>query len=160
MNNTIVERVMQLRKDALQIAQDSLDHDIRVYRVLSDVAVRLTDIVQQNDTSELQMSGSQSASTVSKTPIIADKGSSRTIQIHGEHKGISYHALLDPSRISSSRRGRCVYFEGLWMTASAAAGRVTSTSVNGWKQFWRYNRDNGVEAPIHEIRELQLSSNH
>ena len=160
MNENIVERVLQLRKDALQIAQDSLDHDIRVYRVLSDVAVRLTEIVQQNGTSELQLSRDQSLSAVSATRIIADEGSSWTIPIHGKHKGVSYHAQIDPSRISSTGQGRCVFFEGQWMTVSAAAGKVTSTSVNGWKQFWRYNRDNGVEAPIDEIRKLQLGSNH
>ena len=50
MTDSIIERIQRLRKDTLEIAKDSLDYDLRAYRVLSDVAVRLTDIIKQNST--------------------------------------------------------------------------------------------------------------
>ena len=156
----LTERIQRLRQDTLDIARDSLDHDIRAYRVLSHVAVRLTDIIQQNGTSESPVSAD---GLVPKSPDAAvtalnERISSSTIPIYARYRGVTHHAKLDPSRISSTGRGDCVLFEGQWMSVSGSVREITSTSVNGWVQFWRYRRDNGVEAQIDEIRKRQLRS--
>ena len=158
MTDNITERVRVLRQDTLEIARDSLDHDIRVYRLLSDVAVRLTDIIQQNGATESPVMVSQTASIAPETPTTTkdERVSSRTIPISARYKGVTYQAQLDASRISGAGRGKCVYFQGQWMTVSGAAGRLTSNAVNGWLNFWRYRRDSDVEAPIAEIRDRQL----
>ena len=172
MTNSITERVRTLRKDTLEIAEDSLDHDIRVYQGLSDVAVRLTDLIQQSEVTESLALVNQPGSIPPETPMTTraervgyESGpasqlthSSRTIPIYARYGGVTYQAQLDTSRISGGGRGKCVYFEDQWMTTSGAAGRVTSNAVNGWLNFWRYNRDNGSEAPIAEIRDRQLRS--
>ena len=152
MTDSIIERIQRLRKDTLEIAKDSLDYDLRAYRVLSDVAVRLTDIIKQNSTTESVTAVSQPnpiAYEPSKT-IMHERVSPGTIGIKAKYKGVTYQALLDPSRINSGLE-ECIYFEGDWRTASGSAMRVATSNVNGWN-FWRYKRDDGSEGRLSEIR--------
>ena len=74
-----------------------------------------------------------------------------TTRIFALHKGSSYDAELDEARMIDGR-GQCVTLDGQrWLSPSRAASEITHTEVNGWK-FWRYQRRNGTEAPIDELR--------
>ena len=152
MSESMKERILQLRMDALDIARESLDHDVRIYRGLSDVAVRLTDIIQQNGATEspTMMGAPDHIVTGNGATIEDDSALLQTIPIYRKYRGVRYQAQLDPSRIKNGRED-CIYFEGEWRTPSGSAMRFTRSNTNGWT-FWRYKRDNGEEAPIHEIR--------
>ena len=130
------KRFRGLRQDALDLASEYLDHDIRAYHALSDVAVRLTDFIQENG---------------STPSIVTDSRPTRLVKIYATCKGVPYEAQLDTSRISDTGRGDCVLFDGQYMSASAAAMKIASSQVNGW-EFWRYERDNGTEGRIKELR--------
>ena len=172
MSLSITERVRRLRKDTLEIARDSLDHNIRVYRGLSDVAVQLTDVIKQSDITEASAAVIQPVSIPPETsPPTEPRGdeyeseavdpptpASERISISARYGGVTHKALLDTSRISDGGRGKCVWLRGEWMTASGAAGNITRSQVNGWQNFWRYKRNDGSEGSIAEIRDQQVQS--
>ena len=175
MPDSITERIRRLRKDALEIAENSLDHhDVRVYRGLSDVAVRLTDLIQQSDITESPATVSQPTYTPPETTTLTESEgdsyeseaigqpthASQRITISARYGRVTHKALLDISRISGGGRGKCVWYKGEWMTTSGAAGRITGNAINGWQNFWRYKRDNGLEGPVSEIRDALLRSDH
>ena len=149
----LTDRIRRLRQDALVLASECLDNDIRAYHALSDVAVRLTEVIQENSGTPSIVTDSRSTSVALKTAksFGNEADSLRTIPIHAIYKGVTYKAQLDTSRIGGTGRGDCVLFDGQYMSPSAAAMNVASGQVNGWL-FWRYRRDNGVEARIKELR--------
>ncbi len=162
MPSSIVERIQRLRADVLEIAKDSIDDNVRVFRGLSDVAVRLTDLI---DNGELPVTATQplSALAETRTPPLAEKArhesesviqppnSRQIIPIYHNYKGVIYEAELDVSLISPYQQTKCVWFRGELMRPSQAAMRISVSSANGWL-FWRY-RDNGRELSINAIRE-------
>ena len=152
MTDNITERIRRLRKDTMEIAQDSLDHDLRAYHVLTDVAIRLTDIIKQSGVTESTVIKGRPSSLASEADAITgdESVSSRTTVIYARYKGVYYQAQLDSYRISIGVE-ECVYYEGDWRTASGAAMRVARSNVNGWN-FWRYKRDNGSEGRIAELK--------
>ncbi len=152
----VTERIQRLQDDTLEIARDVLNDDIDTYKVLSDIAMQLARINQPNGTPEL--SGLNERTFIERNTTRDENVLPNTVPIFARYGAKTHHATLDTSRITRNGRGKCVDFEGRWMTVSAAAGEVTGTSVNGWRQFWLYNRHNGIEAPIDEIRVLQLGS--
>ena len=172
MIGTVTERVRKLRDDALDIARDSLDHDIRVFKGLSDVAVQLTDLIRQSSITEPAIAVGRPASTPPETsPLtesmggeygfeLVDQSTSapERIPISAKYRGVTHKALLDTSRISDDGRGKgkCVWFRSEWMTASGSARSITHNAVNGWNNFWRYKRDDDSEGPIAEIRDQQM----
>ena len=142
--------IRKLRQDVLALAGELLDHDIRGYRALSHVAERLTVIMQEDGGAQSNAGDSQPTSDAPK-PVGDAAVSPSIVKIHAKYKGVSYEAKLDTSRINYKGRGNCVCYKGQWMSASAAAMKVKPSQTNGWR-FWRYRRDNGMEALIEELK--------
>lgn len=126
--------LIQLRDQTWRIARESLDRkETRIYRSLTDIAEKLTNLI-----------GSSGPSPIDAKP----KGP--MLPIFAQYKGEKYEAQLDVARVNGGRRP-CVWMEGRWWTASGATRQITNTSVDGWRHFWRYNKD-GVITPIGELK--------
>ena len=166
----LTKRIRDLRERVLDTAAESLRaNDERKYRGLSDVAVRLTALIPSDDaanqTTAVNQPAPESALTVREKAkaeyesVSQPVSASQTIPIFARRRGVTYEAELDTSRISDGGRGACVWYEGQWMTTSKAADRITGTAVNGWRNFWRYERSDGSKGPIQELRNRQSHSN-
>ena len=167
--DSIVKRIRELREQTLETAAESLRaNDERIYRGLSDVAVRLTALIPSTDVDSHATTVKRPAPVSTLTIREGDKSeyesmnqpvsASPTIPIFARRGGVTYEAELDTSRISSGGRGACVRYESQWMTTSKAAGRITGNAVNGWQNFWRYERSDGSNGPIQELRDRQQRS--
>ena len=168
-NEGIEECIRDLRERVLETAAECLRlSDERRYRGLSEVAVRLTALIPPtNDVSQPNTANQLSASSAVNTD---DRGrsdleyagqhvsTSPTLRIFTRRRGVIHEAVLDLSRISGGGRGECVLYGDQWMTTSRAAGKITGTAVNGWQNFWRYERSDGSTGPIQELRDQQLRS--
>ncbi len=169
-NGNVIERIRDIREQILNVAAESLrENDERIYRGLSDVAVRITALIPPDNVVDRSADTNQSVPiSHDVTPLVVRDSSdveyetgsestptSGTTPIFAIYRGRIYEAELDPRRISGGGRGECVLYEGRWMTTSGAARRITGTAVNGWQNFWRFRLD-GREFPIQEIRDRQF----
>jgi hypothetical protein len=68
------------------------------------------------------------------------------VNIFAKYKGHRYEA-----KFVSFKPRKQVEFEGESYSPSAAAGKITRTSVNGWT-FWKYQDENSQEHLIDELR--------
>ena len=128
------KKLTELRDQTWQAARDSLEGgEALIYRSLNDIAERLTKLIGSSD----------------KLPV-ATNPKGEMLPIFYEYKGETYEAQLDVARINGGRR-KCVLMEGKWWTAGGSARHITNTSVNGWRQFWRYNKD-GFSPRIEELK--------
>lgn len=154
----IVRRIRDIREQILETAAESLRaNDERRYRELSDVAVRLTALIPSSDLPEDTVAVNRLIPASAPTIHERVESEYESVEIFARHGRTPYTAELDPSRISAGGRGRCVLFEGQWMTTSGAAGSITGTAVNGWK-FWSYLRSDKSKGPIQELRDRQRRS--
>lgn len=145
-NDDITVHIEELQRQIMQVASDSVEARDGRARDLFDIALRLRDLVPSPENQASSPTEKISATT------------SSTIQIFASYGGKPRKAELDTQRISSGGRGKCVLFQGQWMTASGAAGEITGTAVNGWQNFWRFRRQDGSEGPIQELRDRRLRS--
>ncbi len=127
------DELIQLRDQTWRIARKSLENkETNIYRSLTDIAEKLTKLITSNDIK----------------PVATN--TSNMIPIFAQYKGEKYEARLDVSRINGGRRP-CVWMEEKWWTASKSACHITNTSVNGWRHFWRYDKD-GVMTAIEDLK--------
>ncbi len=164
-NSNVIERIRNIRKQVLSVAEESLDaNDENTYRGLSEVALQLTSLIPLDNDSTAKSATDQLVSaspvavrerTEARYEAVSQKLDATSISV--VYGGLRHRAELDTTRISSGGRGKCVQYEGEWMTASGAAGLITGGAVNGWR-FWQYRRANGTEGPIQEIRDRYLQS--
>ena len=165
-NENVVERIQDIRDEILDIAADRLRaHDEPMYSGLSEVAWRLTALIPPDGSvSDKSASGHLTVSTLNTDGSVASESrvmeedvyfDSDIIPIFASYGRDRQRAKLDPRRISSGGRGRCVLYEGEWMTTSRAAGNITGRATNGWT-FWTYERSDGAIRPIQEIRDREL----
>ena len=171
-DNSITERIGEVRNEALNLAAESLRaNDQSKSEALFDIAVRLqalisTDSVDDDHGTDVDQSTLASQSTPASTRNQEVRHKSGTLSQHtlpsplarifAMRSGVRYEAELDTSRISGGGQGACVKFRDGWMTTSKAANSITGTQVNGWQNFWRYRRPDGTEGPIQELREQEL----
>lgn len=143
MENTGLKiELAKLKDQTWQVARESLDQgEPRIYRTLTEYAERLSRLITR-----FSESGTPESAQV--TPI---RGDSSMIPIFARYKENRYEAQLDVARIDQGR-GKCVQLEGQWRTASGSANHITNTSVNGWRNFWRYTRNDGSIAPIEKLK--------
>ncbi len=128
------EKITQLRDQTWGVARESLDSgETVVYRSLTDIAEKLTKLIGISD----------------RAPE-AVKQNYELQHIFARYKDKKYEAMIDTKRIDAGR-GKCILLDGKWWTASGSANNITHTSVNGWRLFWRYDKD-GVVTPIEELR--------
>ena len=165
----VVERIRELREQILETAAESLRlNDERMYRGLSEVAVRLTALIPPSEVVSQATAMNQPTPALAPTPNESGEAEfdseshlvspPSNIRIFARRRGVTYEAELDTTRISGGGRGECVLYEGQWMTTSRAAGKITGTAVNGWQNFWRYERSDGSNGSIQELRDRQLHS--
>ena len=166
--SSTIEQIRDIRERVLKVAAESLNvNDENTYRGLSEVALKLTALIPLDNGATARVVAEQSPSA-SHCPsvVIRERAESKyettsrqsgITPIAVVHGGRRYRAELDTTRISSGGRGKCVLYEGEWMTTSGAAGHITGGSHNGWR-FWQYRRTNGIEGPIQEIRDQYLQS--
>ena len=147
----LTERAYALREQASSLAQDCLDADqIEAFQGLNRIIVDITGVARR-------LSGGDASPTAEN---FIDKRAEATalappsgpVPIFRLYKGRPYEATLDPQRIQPDGRGKCVSFEGQWLAASSAALQITSTTVDGWVNFWRFRDNSGAERPIDDIR--------
>ena len=162
--HSVVEQIQDIREKVLNTAAESLKaNDEDTYRGLSEVALRLTALIPLDNEVDVRSVSNQlapasrSAIRESVSEYEAVSQQSNTTPISVVYGGRRHRAELDTTRISSGGRGKCVLYEGEWMTTSGAAGLVTGGSNNGWR-FWQYRRANGSEGPIQEVRDRYLQS--
>lgn len=129
-----------LKDQTWQLARESLDQgEATIYRTLTEFAERLARLLVPLSDVKSVHPGQVSAVT----------GNAELIPIFVRYKGTRYEGQLDAARINGGR-GECILFEGQWMAASKAAGRITNTQVNGWR-FWKYMRKDGSVRLIGEL---------
>lgn len=167
-DSSVIEQIRDIREQVLKTAAESLNvNDENTYRGLSEVALKLTALIPLDNGANVGSTTEQLASASHVPPVAvrerveakyeAVSQQSDTTPISVMYGGRRHRAELDTMRISSRGRGKCVLYEGEWMTTSAAAGLITRGSNNGWR-FWQYRRANGSEGPIQEIRDRYLQS--
>ncbi|MXY20190.1 MAG: hypothetical protein F4Y49_02515 [Dehalococcoidia bacterium] len=176
----ITRRIEQMRNEALDLSAESLRaNDQSRSETLFDIAKRIQALIPADNVDDDGTVVNQPPSTFQVTPSLTRNQefkhrsgtlSHRTLAssptpIFAMRSGVVYDAELDTSRISSGGQGACIKFRDEWMTASKAANSITGTQVNGWQNFWRYERPDGTKGPIQELREQelrvrQLSSRH
>ena len=167
-DNSVVEQIREIREQVLKVAAESLNvNDENTYRGLSDVALKLTSLIPLDNGANVGSATEQLAPASHGVPVAVPERSETIYEavshrgeitpIFGVYGGRRHRAELDTTRISGGGRGKCVLYEGDWMTTSGAAGLITGGSVNGWR-FWQYRRANGSEGPIQEIRDRYLQS--
>ena len=143
-NDDITGHIEELQRQIMQVASDCVEARDGRARDLFDIALRLRELVPGPEAQASSLTEKMSATT------------SSTIQIFARYGGKTRKAELDTQRISSGGRGKCVLYQGQWMTTSGAAGEITGTAVNGWQNFWTYRRQDGSEGPIQELRDRRL----
>ena len=167
-NSSLIEQIRDIREQVLKVAAESLNvNDENTYRRLSEVALKLTSLIPLDNGANVGASTEQLAPASHGAPVAVRERSETTYEAASQRSDITpisvvyggrrYRAELDTTRISSGGRGKCVLYEGDWMTTSGAAGLITGGSANGWR-FWQYRRANGSEGPIQEIRDRYLQS--
>lgn len=132
--------LVALKERVWELAKRSLDEDeLRIYDSLVEIAKRVNNLVPtiQGGLPEGHPSASETSSANSE-------------EIFAHYKGTKYTALLDRTRIVG-KKGSCVFYQGRWQTASAAAVSITGTATNGWR-FWKYRKPDGTVATIEGIR--------
>ena len=160
--SSVIEQIRDIREQVLKVAAESLDvNDENTYRGLSEVALKLTALIPLDNGANVGSATDQLTSAPHVRPVAvrerveakyeAVSQRSDITPISVVYGGRRHRAELDTTRISSGGRGKCVLYEGEWMTTSGAAGLVTGGSVNGWR-FWQYRRASGTEGPIQELR--------
>ena len=126
--------LIQLRDQVWRIARESLESkETNIYRSLTDIAEKLTNLIRTNDKES-----------------VGPNTKENTISIFAQYRGERYEAQLDVTRINGGRRP-CIWMKGQWWTAGGSIRHITNTSVNGWRGFWRYNK-NGVATPLEELK--------
>ena len=130
------KKITQLIDQTWQVARDSLDAgETIVYRSLTDIAEKLKKLIGSSD----------------KLPVVVSPNA-KLLPIFARYRGKRYEAELDVFRIEGGR-GHCVFRDGKWQTASGSVGTITNTSVNGWRNFWKFT-NNGKEASIENLRKI------
>lgn len=119
--------ILQLREQTWQIARECLDSgETRMYRVLTDIAERLTNLINSSGKSKVNS---------------MDAG--KMIPIFALYDGQKYRAELDVSKIDGDWRP--VFMEGKWWSVSGSAMYIkkntmnppSKSETNGWV-FWKY----------------------
>ena len=132
------EKAQALKEEAWQLARQSLEQgDKQLYKEMIEITERLTELTNRQE----HMTGANN--------VHADKQG--LLPIFKRYKGVRYDAQLDRSKINGGR-GECVLFRGRWQTVSGAATAITNNQVNGWRNFWKYQRADGTIASIEELR--------
>ena len=141
------ERAYALREQLSSLAQDCLDADqIEAFQDLNRIIVDITGVARRLSGGD---ASSASENFIEPTGVAPSSG---PVPIFRLYKGLRYEATLDPQRIQPDGRGKCVCFEGQWLAASGAASKITTTAVDGWVNFWRFQDSSGVERPIDDLR--------
>lgn len=166
-NDDMMERIIEITDQVLDLARDSLAvGDVAKFSKLNEVAVTLAELAP-SDGETAQVSGL--VHTADDTELVApatqvqppsfSSSDYNMVSIFAKYNSESYEAELDVSHITSTGSGKCIWFRGQWMTTSGSAGRITGGAVNGWR-FWRYQRPDGSEGRIDEIRKSVINRIH
>ena len=147
----LTERAYALREQVSSLAQECLDADqIEAFQDLNRIIVDITGVARR-------LSGGDASSSPENFIDKKDESTSLAppsgpVPIFRLYKGHQYDATLDPQRIQPDGRGKCVSFEGKWLSASGSASQITNTAVDGWVNFWRFRDISDVERPVDDIR--------
>lgn len=140
-SNQLRMRLQKLQEEAWALAREYLDQgNTQTYRTLVDITERIAGLLPHKPESASATNGTSGP----KQPTI--------IPIFKVYKGKKYEAQLDLGRVNGNWSA-CVLYLGEWLTPSGAAHLITNTQVNGWRSFWRYNRTDGSEHTIEELKQ-------
>ncbi len=144
------DRLTELLDQTWQIARETLDRkETRVYRSLTDIAEKLTDLIG---------SAEKSPASVNRKEDL--------LPIFARYQGERYEAQLDTTRIHGGR-GQCVLMEGSWWSTSGSAIHIKQNSAKppnrpetaGWTDFWKYNdKSSNTEQTIDGLRRNKEST--